>query len=133
MCSSFLSPHLSTQKSTPHHPIRDYTFAHGFILTLTLTLILILILILKLQNELLNKDRLSLTPSQLTHREEFFRLKKVQAKKKRDATQAEEKRLAQNAEDAKAGIEGHKDDGIGGGDAGGRDMLDEGKDEDVIF
>jgi V-type H+-transporting ATPase subunit D len=59
--------------------------------------------------------------------EEFFRLKKVQAKKKRDAAEAEAKR-----KEANAGAERHKDDGIGGGAAGGADMLDS-KDEDVIF
>jgi V-type H+-transporting ATPase subunit D len=66
-------------------------------------------------------------------REEFFRLKKVQGKKKRDADKANEEREANNDKFTKEGGETHKDDGIGGGDAGGRDMLDEGKDEDVIF
>ena len=63
-------------------------------------------------------------------REEFFRLKKVQGKKKRDAERATDDRQSSNA-----AFEGdvHRDDGIGGGDAGGGDMLDEGKDEDVIF
>lgn len=61
--------------------------------------------------------------------EEFFRLKKVQGKKKRDAAKADADRLEANAQ---AGVEVHKDDGIGGGTAGGGDMLDD-NDEDVIF
>lgn len=65
--------------------------------------------------------------------EEFFRLKKVQGKKKRDADKGETERAAQNAEFESQGGELHKDDGIGGGEAGGTDMLGEGKDEDVIF
>jgi V-type H+-transporting ATPase subunit D len=61
--------------------------------------------------------------------EEFFRLKKVQGKKKRDAAKANEERAEKNA-----GVEEvHKDDGIGGGAAGGADMLDADKDDDVIF
>ncbi|WVW85842.1 hypothetical protein I302_107880 [Kwoniella bestiolae CBS 10118] len=66
-------------------------------------------------------------------REEFFRLKKVQGKKKRDAEKANESRQAQNAEFTERGGELHRDEGIGGGEAGGADMLDEGKDDDVIF
>jgi V-type H+-transporting ATPase subunit D len=66
-------------------------------------------------------------------REEFFRLKKVQGKKKRDAEQADKDRTAANAEHTAGGGELQGDEGIGGGDAGGGDMLDEGKDEDVIF
>ncbi|OCF30839.1 V-type H+-transporting ATPase subunit D [Kwoniella heveanensis BCC8398] len=66
-------------------------------------------------------------------REEFFRLKKVQGKKKRDAEKANDERGKQNAEFTGKGGELHRDEGIGGGDAGGADMLDEGKDDDVIF
>nr|XP_019011273.1 V-type H+-transporting ATPase subunit D [Kwoniella pini CBS 10737]OCF50054.1 V-type H+-transporting ATPase subunit D [Kwoniella pini CBS 10737] len=66
-------------------------------------------------------------------REEFFRLKKVQGKKKRDAEKSNESREGQNAEFTEGGGELHKDEGIGGGNAGGADMLDEGKDDDVIF
>ncbi|TXT13114.1 hypothetical protein VHUM_01515 [Vanrija humicola] len=66
-------------------------------------------------------------------REEFFRLKKVQGKKKRDAARADSERVASNAEVEAAGGEVHKDDGVGGGAAGGGDMLDQDKDDDVIF
>ncbi len=67
-------------------------------------------------------------------REDFFRLKKVQGKKKRDAEKGDNERTKQNREyEDGGGGEPHKDDGIGGGDAGGTDMLGEGKDEDVIF
>ncbi len=66
-------------------------------------------------------------------REDFFRLKKIQAKKKRDTAESEAKRTVNREEEAALGIEAHPDDGIGGGEAGGRDMLDQGKDEDVIF
>ncbi|WVQ71285.1 hypothetical protein IAR50_000811 [Cryptococcus sp. DSM 104548] len=66
-------------------------------------------------------------------REEFFRLKKVQGKKKRDAATTEERRAEENDEFEQAGGEKHADEGIGGGAGGGGDMLDEGKDEDVIF
>ena len=69
----------------------------------------------------------------LTRREEFFRLKKVQGKKKRDADRATDDRASSNAAHQDAGGQVHRDDGIGGGEAGGTDMLDEGKDEDVIF
>ena len=62
-------------------------------------------------------------------REEFFRLKKIQGKKKRD-TEAAEAEMAAEKQD---GVEYSADSGIGGGDAGGNDMLDQGKDEDVIF
>ncbi|KAG7571368.1 hypothetical protein FFLO_00720 [Filobasidium floriforme] len=62
-------------------------------------------------------------------REEFFRLKKIQGKKKRD-TEAAEAEMAAEKQD---GVEYSADSGIGGGDAGGKDMLDQGKDEDVIF
>jgi V-type H+-transporting ATPase subunit D len=65
--------------------------------------------------------------------EEFFRLKKVQGKKKRDAEATENQRAQQNAEFEAEGGEVHRDEGIGGGAGGGGDMLDEGKDEDVIF
>jgi V-type H+-transporting ATPase subunit D len=67
-------------------------------------------------------------------REEFFRLKKVQGKKKRDAERANESRVKENKEFTEGGKgEVGRDDGIGGGEAGGGDMLDQGKDEDVIF
>lgn len=66
-------------------------------------------------------------------REEFFRLKKVQGKKKRDAEAAMNSRKSANAEHEAAGGELHKDEGIGGGAEGGKDLLDEGKDDDVIF
>ncbi|EAL21628.1 hypothetical protein CNBC6640 [Cryptococcus deneoformans B-3501A] len=66
-------------------------------------------------------------------REEFFRLKKVQGKKKRDAANAEQTREGENKAFEATGGELHRDEGIGGGVAGGADMLDEGKDEDVIF
>ena len=66
-------------------------------------------------------------------REEFFRLKKVQGKKKRDAEKVLQSRKEQNKEFEEQGGQVHKDEGIGGGAEGGADMLDEGKDEDVIF
>lgn len=66
-------------------------------------------------------------------REEFFRLKKIQAKKKRDTAESEAVRAKQRAAADERGEEVHPDDGIGGGEAGGKDMLDQGKDEDVIF
>ncbi|EIW67416.1 hypothetical protein TREMEDRAFT_45365 [Tremella mesenterica DSM 1558] len=66
-------------------------------------------------------------------REEFFRLKKVQGKKKRDADRTDSERAAANAEFTESGGEVHRDEGIKGGEAGGGDMLDQGKDEDVIF
>lgn len=65
--------------------------------------------------------------------EEFFRLKKVQGKKKRDAAKADADRGAANEEAQAKGQQVHRDDGVGGGAAGGGDMLDQGKDEDVIF
>jgi V-type H+-transporting ATPase subunit D len=68
-----------------------------------------------------------------SRREEFFRLKKVQGKKKRDAEKVLEDRAKQNKTFEAEGGEVHRDDGIGGGAGGGADMLDEGKDEDVIF
>lgn len=53
----------------------------------------------------------------------------MQGKKKRDAAKADAERTEKNA-----GVEVvHKDDGIGGGAAGGADMLDADKDDDVIF
>lgn len=55
-------------------------------------------------------------------REEFFRLKKVQAKKKRDQEKAEKEKKAASNPDSESG---------GGGRAG--DLLSDGKDEDVIF
>lgn len=57
----------------------------------------------------------------------------MQGKKKRDAEKAETDRADANAEHEGQGGERHRDDGIGGGTAGGGDMLDQGKDEDVIF
>ncbi|GMK58433.1 hypothetical protein CspeluHIS016_0504650 [Cutaneotrichosporon spelunceum] len=64
-------------------------------------------------------------------REEFFRLKKVQGKKKRDAAAADAARAEKNAAVDESVVA--KDDGIGGGMAGGADMLDADKDDDVIF
>ncbi|GHJ89153.1 hypothetical protein NliqN6_5555 [Naganishia liquefaciens] len=78
-------------------------------------------------------------------REEFFRLKKIQGKKKRDTEEADALAdaaaggAASSDADGKAsGAESgeqreNPDDGIGGGAAGGGDMLDQDKDEDVIF
>jgi V-type H+-transporting ATPase subunit D len=75
----------------------------------------------------------------MSNREEFFRLKKIQGKKKRDTEEADAMEDAK-VEDKAAGTKSNKeekqenpDDGIGGGDAGGGDMLDQGKDKDVIF
>ncbi|KAJ9110925.1 H(+)-transporting V1 sector ATPase subunit D [Naganishia cerealis] len=81
-------------------------------------------------------------------REEFFRLKKIQGKKKRDTEEADaaadaaaqaaaanpsqEEAPGMNSRTGKEERE-NPDDGVGGGDAGGRDMLDQHKDEDVIF
>jgi hypothetical protein len=65
----------------------------------------------------------------LPNSEEFFRLKKIQGKKKRDTEAAQAEIAAEKEED----VEYSADSGIGGGDAGGKDMLDQGKDEDVIF
>ena len=58
-------------------------------------------------------------------REEFFRLKKVQGKKKRDAAKAD----AEREEKKKPGIEMAP---VESGDTGGADLLAS-KDEDVIF
>ena len=67
-------------------------------------------------------------------REEFFRLKKVQGKKKRDAEKANAERKALNEQHAeKGGKLDNADEGVGGGAEGGRDVLGEDKDEDVIF
>lgn len=66
-------------------------------------------------------------------REEFFRLKKVQGKKKRDAEKANAERLKMLAQLEEQGHEVSKDDGIAGGAGGGEDMLGQDKDEDVIF
>jgi V-type H+-transporting ATPase subunit D len=71
----------------------------------------------------------TLIPVSVSHSEEFFRLKKIQGKKKRDTEAAQAEIAAEKQED----VEYSADSGIGGGDAGGRDMLDQGKDEDVIF
>lgn len=65
-------------------------------------------------------------------REEFFRLKKVQGKKKRDAEKANEIRKKEKAEIENQGREVGRDEGLKGGAEGGGDMLGE-KDEDVIF
>ncbi|KAI9637215.1 ATP synthase subunit D-domain-containing protein [Dioszegia hungarica] len=69
-------------------------------------------------------------------REEFFRLKKVQGKKKRDAEKANEVRKKQKEKEEDEGEEGgekdSRDEGLKGGAEGGADMLGE-KDEDVIF
>lgn len=54
----------------------------------------------------------------------------MQGKKKRDAQKADAERAEANAQ---PGVEVSKDDGIGGGEAGGADMLHHDKDEDVIF
>jgi V-type H+-transporting ATPase subunit D len=66
-------------------------------------------------------------------REEFFRLKKIQAKKKRDNAEADAKREEDRKVSEELGVARHPDEGVGGGAAGGHDMLDQGKDEDVIF
>lgn len=67
-------------------------------------------------------------------REEFFRLKKVQGKKKRDAEKANAERKALNEQHEKEGGQlENADEGMGGGAEGGRDVLGEDKDEDVIF
>jgi len=58
-------------------------------------------------------------------REEFFRLKKVQGKKKRDAAAAEEKKAAE-------GVKSLVDDGAGEGGPAVSNLLED-KDEDVIF
>lgn len=57
----------------------------------------------------------------------------MQGKKKRDAEAANADRKAANADHEAAGGELHKDEGIGGGAEGGKDLLDDGKDDDVIF
>lgn len=64
-----------------------------------------------------------------TYREEFFRLKKIQGKKKRDTEAAAAEMEAEREE----GVEYSADSGIKGGAEGGADMLQQGKDEDVIF
>ncbi|ORX38724.1 ATP synthase subunit D-domain-containing protein [Kockovaella imperatae] len=66
-------------------------------------------------------------------REEFFRLKKVQGKKKRDAERVLNERKEKNDAHEQSGGSVHRDEGIGGGAGGGDDMLGQGKDEDVIF
>ncbi|KAK0523725.1 H(+)-transporting V1 sector ATPase subunit D [Tilletia horrida] len=74
-------------------------------------------------------------------REEFFRLKKVQGKKKRTAEQAERERKAlaeapaaePSADSTTATGAGAGDAGSGGGAGEGGDLLSGGKDEDVIF
>lgn len=69
----------------------------------------------------------------ILYREEFFRLKKVQGKKKRDAEKRDTDRLEANAQHEKEGGVIHGDEGVGGGAGGGGDMLQQDKDEDVIF
>lgn len=78
-------------------------------------------------------------------REDFFRLKKIQGKKKRDAEVAEEeerKRIMDDPtvdengypiEGGAGGVKKSRDDGLKNGAEGGKDMLEQGKDEDVIF
>lgn len=67
-------------------------------------------------------------------REEFFRLKKVQGKKKRDAERAMALRKAENEKHVEGGGElVNADEGMLGGAEGGRDLLGGEKDEDVIF
>ncbi len=65
-------------------------------------------------------------------REEFFRLKKIQSKKKRVQAEKDEEVKKANEEAAKRGEDKNPDEGIGGGAGGGGDLLDQ-KDEDVIF
>lgn len=70
--------------------------------------------------------------------EEFFRLKKIQGKKKRDAESAEQERLARPRDEDGNLLEAEqeetsRDDGLGNGAEGGKVMLEQGKDEDVIF
>jgi V-type H+-transporting ATPase subunit D len=75
-------------------------------------------------------------------------MKWIQGKKKRDTEEADaladaaaEAAAANAAQDEAPGMDSraendgkeNPDEGIGGGDAGGKDMLDQGKDEDVIF
>ncbi|UZJ51877.1 hypothetical protein CBS101457_001197 [Exobasidium rhododendri] len=63
-------------------------------------------------------------------REEFFRLKKVQGKKKRNQElEATQKKAAQLQNEGSGQVEGDEESKAGGGG----DMLGEGKDEDVIF
>lgn len=57
----------------------------------------------------------------------------MQGKKKRDAEASSQTRQDANKDYAAGGGEMHRDEGIGGGAEGGKDMLEEGKDEDVIF
>lgn len=64
-------------------------------------------------------------------REEFFRLKKVQGKKKRDAAAADAQRAALQAEKEAEGEDAYVPPAESG-DTGGADLLAS-KDEDVIF
>ncbi|KAL9936694.1 hypothetical protein V8E36_004762 [Tilletia maclaganii] len=67
-------------------------------------------------------------------REEFFRLKKVQGKKKRNAEETERARKAEA--ESKASATSSAESGRSGGQSGdgsGGDLLSGGKDEDVIF
>ena len=58
------------------------------------------------------------------HSEEFFRLKKVQAKKKEKAAASDKERSAHQAQ---------RDSEQAPDDAGSGDLLNAGKDDDVIF
>lgn len=60
-------------------------------------------------------------------REEFFRLKKVKSKKERAQEEEEKKR------DSAKNENGNQQVTLSSGTEGGTDMLNEGKDEDVIF
>lgn len=60
-------------------------------------------------------------------REEFFRLKKVKSKKEREQEEEEKKRYSTKKEG------GNEQVTLSSGTEGGTDMLNEGKDEDVIF
>lgn len=62
-----------------------------------------------------------------SYREEFFRLKKVKAAKKRHQDAAEKEREGAAKQDGQAL------GSVGNGADGGTDILDDGKDEDVIF
>ena len=72
-------------------------------------------------------------------REEFFRLKKVQGKKKERAEREEVDAKARTAANKKASDDEKRDNVViasgteASGGGGGGDMLSAGKDEDVIF
>ena len=67
-----------------------------------------------------------------TNREEFFRLKKVQGKKKRNQELADNEKRAAQMRGEKVDS-GHGDDSGGGGGGGSADLLNDDKDNDVIF